>query len=68
MNVPKDLINKVIAMGFTRATLKKLLMYDEYNEIPFLATELKINTDEVITGLKTIVKDKRSLVALSKSS
>ena len=61
----KELIEKVMSMKISKGDLRKLLEYDEYDEISFLATELNTSSDDIITNLKSIVKDKRSLIKMS---
>ena len=61
----KELIEKVMSMKFSKGDLRKVLEYDEYDEISFLATELNTSSDDIITNLKSIVKDKRSLIKMS---
>ena len=61
----KELIEKVMSMKLSKSDLRKVLEYDAYDEISFLATELNTSSDDIITNLKSIVKDKRSLIKMS---
>ena len=50
---------KLIYMLYAKVELRELLINDEYEEIEFIANDLKISKQKVIEEIKKIVTKKR---------